>query len=130
MSDDSAPDEGIKRKTVSFTHRQLGAGLGVMLAFSSLSQLKEIKEFFVGDTAAAIVRIEANQKVGFERLENLIKDSNAETLIKIRRLKDAEVADVAASEARCDKRITEVRTDVSALQMFAFKSHSSRSIQN
>lgn len=118
--DDQTP-ENKTRKTVSFTHKQIGGVAGVLVALMSIGQLKEIKEFFVGETAATIARIEVQQKEGFDRLERVIKEADAESIVKLRRLKDSTWLELAAVENRCEKRLTELRSDVSSLQIYAFK---------
>jgi hypothetical protein len=113
------------RKTVSFTHRQLGIGGGLLAAIVSIGQLRELKEFFVGDTDATIARIETQQKEGFARLEKIIKDSNEDFVDRLRRSRDIAIAENTAVEMRCDKRSDRIETRISNLEIFTYRNKKS-----
>lgn len=121
---DDIKSEDKVRKTVSLTHRQLGFGAFSLAALMSVGQLKEIKEFFIGEQATAIARIEATQISNHREIKDLLILHTADEQVKRQRLFDIVTTNIAASESRCEKRADDLHTDVHDLQVFAFKNKS------
>jgi len=138
MADENEVHLEKTRKTVSFTHKQLGIG-GLVVALMSVGQLKELKEFFIGDQAETIARIEMQQKEsfqnlemkqldaiakadrGFDKLEKLIRDADQENIVRFRRMRDQSREELNQSEARLEKRSDRIESRVTNLEVFSFK---------
>lgn len=126
----SDPTPDIQRKTVSLTHKQLGVGGGILVAMMGVGKLKEIKEFFTGEQAAAIVRIETNQTAGFAEVKALLSKHIEDESVAHRRMRDLDREDVASSEARCKSVSDEIKLQVRDLQSYAFKLNTRKGLQN
>ena len=106
---------------VWLTHKQLGATAIIGALSITLGQLQNIREFFTGDQAKAFAEFRIEQKENFKELKQLIKDADAENVVRLRYIRDNFATEVAAIENRCEKRVDETKARILNLETLAFK---------
>lgn len=90
------------RKTVSFTHKQLGVGGGILAALAMISQLKGT--FFLREEGVAqsheITELKRSQEMGFREIKLHISQTQEDQMHKLERLNDKIIDRIKDTETR------------------------------
>lgn len=114
MADDSATPPNTTRKTTK---------VAMATAFSLLAirPLMDLKDFILGEQMVTNARIETTMKESFTRLELKMDKHVEDETSTHRRMHDLWDTQIAATEARCEKREDKADERILNLESFAMK---------
>lgn len=97
------------------------AFIGFAAIFAAIPQLRDLKDFIIGDQKVTNERLEKTMNEGFARLDQKITKHVDDDLVVHRRIRDLDRNDLDSVEARCEKRGDKIDERVSNLEVYAFK---------
>lgn len=104
--------------------------IGVAAALAAIPQLRDLKDFILGDQKVTNERLEKTMNESFARLEQKITKHVDDDIVVHRRLRDLDREDIQLAEARCEKRSDKVDERISNLEVYAFKLTGTRKRSN